>query len=134
MEEDKIDSLIKIILYLFLAMAFFSNYVVKSNTIDFIIKVVFLFGTISLIFLYIGKSWNKDYFKAFGYVFAGSFTLVFCWFILNVSTPIKEGTIIVNLLNFLKAETIWIALLIPFTLLVLYLIVREIRKSNFRKI
>ena len=124
-ERDNIELLIKIILYLLLAMAFFSNYAVKSGIIDFIIVTTFLFGIVALIFLYIGLYSKKDYIKAFGYVLAGSFVLVLGWFIINVLTSMKEGTRIISLLNLLKADTIWIALLIPSILLVLYMIIKK---------
>jgi len=132
MEEEKnnIELLIKIILYLLLAMAFFSNYAVKSDTtINFIITIAFLFGILALIFLYIGLCSKTDYLKVFGYVLSGSFILVLSWFILNVLTPMKEGTRIMNLLNLLKAETIWIALLVPSIILILYMIIKEIKKK-----
>jgi hypothetical protein len=128
-EKNNVPSLIEIILYLLLAIAFFSNYAYRMNkNIDFIIMTTFLFGILSIILLYIGMSWDKDYFRAFGYTFAGSFILALGWSILKILLLTQEGTMIVKILSLLKSRSILWALLIPSIILVSYLIVKEIRK------
>jgi len=128
MEESPANRLITIILYLLLAIAFFSTYATKSDTIDFMIGIIFLFGILAIICLYIGLYSKTNYLKTFGYVFTGSFILVFGWFILNVLIPIKKEITIINLLNLLLAHTIVFALLIPLIVLVLYMIIKWMKK------
>ena len=131
-KKDNIKLLIKIILYLLLALAFFSDYAFKAEThLNFMIGIAFLFGILALICLYVGYYSNRTLNKvgkAFGCGFACAFISVFVWFIFNVLTSGHEGTRIEKLSNLLKSDTIWIALLIPSIILVIYLIV------NYKKL
>ena len=89
-EKDNLKLLIKIILYLLLTLAFFSNYVIKSGIINFDITPLFLFGIFALVCLYIGYSsdWGLNRAgKAIGYVSAGAFILTWFWCILNIMVP-----------------------------------------------
>ncbi|MFH1358936.1 MAG: hypothetical protein ABIH37_03555, partial [archaeon] len=126
--ESNIKLLIKIILYLLLALAFFSNYAIKSEElkpINFMITIVFLFGILALICLYIGLCSKTNYLRELlgylGYVFAGSFMLSFGWYVLNTIVPNRNFLI---LLNPELSTTIWVAVLAPlFTLG--FLIIKE---------
>lgn len=130
-EKDKnnIKLLIKIILYLLLALTFFSEFAANTEIINFIILLPFLFGILALICLYFGCCSNKHLNKvarAFGYVFAGSFILSLGWFIFNIMSPKKN---LLSLLSPEKSTALWWALLIPAIILILYLIINELKKE-----
>lgn len=122
LKQNKMELLIYIILYLLLAIAFF-----RSDNFDFRVGLVFLFGFLSIFFLYIGLSFN-NYFRAFGYAFTLSFVLMLAWFIFNVLAIGQGDTTIERILNLLSikhSKAIWIGLLIPI-LLGLWLIIKKI--------
>ncbi|MDP3026887.1 MAG: hypothetical protein Q8N63_04210 [Nanoarchaeota archaeon] len=127
-ERENSKTLIEIILYLLLSIAFFSTYAIKSDTIDFRIGVVFLFGILSIFFLYIGLPLKNNYFNGFfktlGYSLAFSFIWVFSWFIFNVLALGQGDTIREQLRNILKSKAILLGLLIPIVS-VLYLIIKN---------
>ena len=113
MPEDNINLLIKIILYLLLALAFFSEYAFKSKEVlDFIFLAPFLFGIIALIFLYLGYCSDSLIFKMLGYYFASSFILLFGWLIFSILTLGSEGWIITKALDLLDSKAIQYALLL----------------------
>ncbi len=84
--------------------------------------IIFIFGILALICLYVGHYSNKNLNragKAFGYVFSGSFILLFGWFLAiylrsNFST---WGELLKTLFYM---ESLLLALSIPFSLLVIY--------------
>lgn len=95
-EKENIKTLIEIISYLLLSIAFFSSYAAKREIIDFIIILPFLFGIISIFFLYTGLICNNRYSKGFGYFLAVSFILTLVWLVLNIIRPDRNFLILFN--------------------------------------
>ncbi len=130
MEKEPEELLIKIILYLLLSFAFFSDFIGKKTggKVDELPIIVFIFGILALIFLYIGYYSNKDINlkKAFGYIFSGAFILMFGWFL---ATYLKSNSSswggLLKTLFFM--ESLQCALLI--SLLLTYLIIKARNKK-----
>jgi len=111
-KDEPVKLLIKIILYLLLAIAFFSDFAIKSE-INFTIMPVFIFGIISLIFLYIGDSFNKMRgLIDIGYGFVVAFIFSIGWFIFNAIFVDPKQTIPRGLLILSKSQSIYFPILI----------------------
>jgi len=131
-KENNNSLLIKIILSLLLALAFFSPYATGKEIINHMVLIIFLFGILSLTSLYIGissnRNFSKNFFKFLGYIFAGSFILVFGYFILHSLALSQNITWWEELLTFPKKKTIYMPLFISLIILMSYTIINKIRE------
>lgn len=134
--NHNIKLLIQIILYLLLAMAFFSDYVIEKYSIHLLIFETFIFGILALILLYVGYFLKKDTLKEIGFLFSGSFILIFGWFLWS---SLKKELIAREFIwwkRLLDSKVIWLSLFIP---LITYLIIEVIifvykNKFDYKKV
>ena len=101
MTSNNINQLITIILYLLLALAFFTQYaslIRKENAPHRVILEIFIFGILAIASLYISQCSNLGDIlttstRVFGYVFSGYFILFYLWFLFHpLITKIGIGT------------------------------------------
>jgi len=136
------ELLIQIILYLLLSLAFFSSFIDEKTgrgidekigeRFDRFPIVVFMFGILAIVFLYIGQYSNKSLNKAgkaFGYLFSGVFIILFGGFLfIYFQWELTTEWDALKELFFMKSLqwALSISLIISISLLV-YLIVKTIK-------
>lgn len=82
--EEHVKLLITSILYLLLSLAFFSRgSSLKKGRYTNVLLIVFIFGIISLVFLFLDITNNWIGLRYIGYGFAGSFIIVFLFFLVD---------------------------------------------------
>jgi len=137
MGDENVKKLIDIILYFILAFAFFSSFTSQNDTIQIdvhLILIVFIFGVLSVTFLYLGMWLENKIFKFIGYYLTGGFISVFSWFIFKTLALTQDISPLKELFVVLKKKSVIWGLIIPLICLisykVIYLVIKKIRDKK----